>query len=117
MTIDRPASMVFATVNSFQLFSRWSPWQDLDPNMHQSTAGPREGVGAKLQWTGNDKVGTGTQIITASIPDRSVASDLDFGSTGVAKSKVLLTPEGGNTRATWTLDIDMGQARWAATSD
>ncbi len=49
VTIDRPASMVFATVNSFQLFSRWSPWQDLDPNMHQSTAGPREGVGAKLQ--------------------------------------------------------------------
>jgi effector-binding domain-containing protein len=108
VSIARPASLVFATVDSFQLFPQWSPWQDLDPNMHQTTEGPREGVGAKLVWTGNDKVGSGTQVITAETPDRSVLSDVDFGKMGVAKSAILLVPEGPMTRTTWTLDTDMG---------
>jgi effector-binding domain-containing protein len=108
VTIARPASLVYAVVNSFQLFPKWSPWQDLDPNMHQTMEGPRDGAGAKLIWSGNDKVGSGTQLITASTPDRSVASDLDFAGMGVAKSLITLTPDGAMTRATWTLDIDMG---------
>jgi effector-binding domain-containing protein len=108
ITIARPASLVFATVNSFQLFPKWSPWQDLDPDMHQTTEGPRDGVGAKLVWTGNDKVGSGSQVITASTPNESVASDLDFGKMGVAKAALLLSPAGSSTRVTWTLDIDMG---------
>jgi hypothetical protein len=36
IAIARPASLIYATVNSFQLFPKWSPWQDLDPNMRQS---------------------------------------------------------------------------------
>jgi len=108
VTINRPASLVYATVNSFLLFPKWSPWQDLDPNMHQTTEGPRDGVGAKLVWSGNDKVGSGTQLITASTLDSSVASDLDFGGMGAAKSLITLTPEGTMTKATWSLDIDMG---------
>jgi effector-binding domain-containing protein len=108
VVIDRPASLIFATVNSFQLFPRWSPWQDLDPNMHQTVEGPREGVGAKLIWTGNDKVGNGTQIITAATPDRSVASDLDFGSMGTAKSVMTLTPQGTSTKVAWSVLVDMG---------
>jgi effector-binding domain-containing protein len=108
IAIDRPASMVFAVVNSFVLFPKWSPWQDLDPNMAQSTEGPRDGVGAKLVWKGNDKVGSGTQTITASKPDQSIASDLDFGDMGVAKSVVSLAAEGTATTVTWTVNLDMG---------
>jgi len=108
VTINRPASLVYATVNSFVLFPKWSPWQDLDPNMSQSTEGPRDGVGAKLIWQGNDKVGSGTQLITASTADQSVASDLNFGDMGTAKSLVTLTPDGNMTRTTWTVDVDMG---------
>ena len=108
VTINRPASLVYATVNSFVLFPKWSPWQDLDPNMTQTTEGPRDGVGAKLIWKGNDKVGSGTQLITASTADQSVASDLDFGDMGAAKSLVTLTPDGNMTRTTWTVDVDMG---------
>ena len=107
VVIGRPASLIFAVVNSFQLFPKWSPWQDLDPHMHQTAEGPREGVGAKLVWSGNEKVGSGTQLITGSTADRSVASDLDFGN-GIAKSLLTLAPEGAMTRASWTLDIDMG---------
>jgi effector-binding domain-containing protein/carbon monoxide dehydrogenase subunit G len=106
--IARPASLIYATVNSFQLFPQWSPWQHLDPNMHQFTSGARDGVGARLQWSGNDKVGSGTQMITSSVLNHSVASDIDFGRMGVAKAAILLAPEGPGTRVTWTLDIDLG---------
>jgi effector-binding domain-containing protein len=108
VTINRPASLVYAAVNSFVLFPKWSPWQELDPNMIQTTEGARDGVGAKLLWKGNEKVGTGSQVITASTPEQAVASDLDFGEMGVAKSLVTLAPQGGTTRATWTVDVDMG---------
>ena len=108
IAIDRPASMVYAVVNSFVLFPQWSPWQELDPNMSQTTEGPRDGVGAKLLWKGNDKVGSGTQTITVSTPNQSIASDLDFGDMGVAKSVVALAPEGTSTTVTWTVDVDMG---------
>ncbi len=108
VTINRPASLIYATVNSFVLFPKWSPWQDLDPQMAQTTEGPRDGMGAKLVWKGNDKVGSGTQVITASTPDQAVASDLNFGDMGIAKSLVTLTPDGAATRATWAVDLDMG---------
>ncbi len=108
VSIDRPASLVYATVNSFVLFPKWSPWQDLDPNMIQTTEGPRDGVGAKLLWKGNDKVGSGTQLITAAVADQSVASDLDFGQMGTAKSTMTLAPDGSATRVTWAVDVDMG---------
>jgi effector-binding domain-containing protein len=108
VSIARPASLIYATVNSFRLFPMWSPWQSLDPNMRQTTEGAREGVGAKLVWSGNDKVGSGTQVITASTSNRSVASDIDFGKMGVAKSNIVLVPQESSTRVTWTLDIDMG---------
>jgi effector-binding domain-containing protein len=108
VAIARPASLVYATVNSFQLFPKWSPWQNLDPNMRQSTEGPRDGVGAKLIWSGNDKVGSGSQVITASTLNQSVASDIDLGKMGVARSNLLLVPDGPATQVTWTLDIDLG---------
>lgn len=108
VSIARPASLIYATVNSFQLFPKWSPWQNLDPNMRQTTEGARDGVGAKLVWSGNDKVGSGAQVITASTLNQSVTSDLDFGKMGVARSTILLAPQGSSTRVTWTVDIDMG---------
>ena len=108
VTIDRPASLIYATVNSFQRFPEWSPWQDLDPNMQQTVEGPREGVGAKLVWSGNDKVGTGTQVITTTVPNASVATDLNFGDMGTSKSLVKLDAAGASTKVTWSLDTDMG---------
>jgi hypothetical protein len=108
VNIARPPSAVFAVIDSFQLFPQWSPWQDLDPTMHQSIEGPRDGVGARLVWSGNDKVGSGSQLITAAVPDQFVDSDLDFGKMGVAKSRMILEPQDGGTHVTWTLDTDMG---------
>ena len=108
LRIDRPASMVYAVVNSFVLFPRWSPWQHLDPAMTQTMEGPADGVGATLKWSGNRKIGSGTQIITASTPNQSVQSDLNFGGMGASRSRLQLEADGGGTRVRWTLDSELG---------
>jgi effector-binding domain-containing protein len=106
--IDRPASVIFPVINSFERFGEWSPWQELDPNLKVTVSGQRAGVGAKYSWTGNDKVGIGTQEISASEPNKSVTNDLDFGDMGRSKAVMSLTPEGSGTRVNWTLDSDLG---------
>jgi hypothetical protein len=108
IVIERPPAAIYSTVNSFERFWDWSPWAGLDPNLKQSIEGPPVGVGATLHWSGNDKVGTGTQVITASVPDRSVTSDIDFGDMGTAQATFTLEPVANGTRVTWDLDSDMG---------
>lgn len=106
--IGRPASLIYATVNSFQLFPKWSPWQELDPNLRQSTEGPREGVGAKLVWSGNSKVGRGTQVITGGVPNEVVESTIEFAGAGGGLSRMTMQREGDATRVDWTMTMNMG---------
>ena len=108
ITIDRPAASIYGIVNSLRQFPNWSPWQHLDPAMTQTFEGPAEGVGAKMTWSGNDKVGSGTQVITGSVPGKLVTFDVDFAKEGISKAAIELTPSATGTRVTWTLDTDMG---------
>jgi effector-binding domain-containing protein len=105
-TIARPASEVFAVLNSYRRFNDWSPWAAKDPNAHYTVSGPVAGVGARQAWQGDPKtVGSGSQEITESKPNESVTAALDFGDMGRATARFLLTPEGqGGTRVKWMLD-------------
>jgi len=110
ITIGRPPSAVFPLVNSLRRFDEWSPWSGLDPAMQARFDGPEAGVGAHMTWAGNDKVGTGSEKIVASVPDQRVTAELDFGDRGPAQSSLLLTPAGNGTRVVWTLEMDLGLA-------
>jgi effector-binding domain-containing protein/carbon monoxide dehydrogenase subunit G len=107
VTIDRPASEIFAVLDSYQRFNDWSPWAAKDPNAHYTVAGPASGVGAKQSWIGDPKtVGSGSQEIIESKPNESVTTALDFGDMGKAKARFLLTPAGQGTKVTWSLDTN-----------
>lgn len=108
IVIERPASVIFPLLNSYQRFNEWSPWFDLDPKAAYTYSGPQTGVGASMAWKGDDKVGTGKQTITASVPDSSLATDLDFGEMGIAKAEMKLAAEGAATRVTWTFATELG---------
>ncbi len=117
--IARPAASVFPHVNSLRKCNEWSPWADYDPNVKMSYSGAEEGPGAKMSWTGNDKVGTGSQEITQSVLNRKVASDLRFGSQAPAKAALTLTTTDAGTKVVWSLDIDLGNnpiARYVGTT-
>jgi len=106
--VDRPPDAVFPLVNSLHRFNEWSPWQAYDPQMRMTYSGPESGVGARMEWSGNSKVGHGSQEITASDKDARVVSTIDFGEQGPAEAAFKLTPVAGQTQVSWSLEIDMG---------
>lgn len=116
MRIDRPASVIYANVDNHANFAQWSPWHEKDPNMKVTLSGPASGVGARLAWAGNDKVGTGTQEIIEVVPNRSVKTALAFDGMGPATSTITLRPDGGSTEVIWSMDAELGMnpiARYA----
>lgn len=110
IVINRPAATVFPFLNSLRRFNEWSPWNSIDPNVKIEFFGPETGVGSRMTWSGNSKVGTGTQTITESTDNTRVSSDLAFGGMGVAKASWLLSSTGEGTRVEWTLDSNMGNS-------
>jgi len=105
ITINRPASQIYAILNSYRRFNDWSPWAAKDPNAKYQISGPASGVGAKDSWQGDPRtVGSGSQEIIESTPDKSVTTALDFGARGKAMAHFQLTPDGAATKVLWTLD-------------
>jgi len=115
-SIGAPPATVFALVNGYRLFNKWSPWFALDPEAQYTYEGPDFGAGAKMAWASAKKdVGSGSQRIVESRPDEMVRTELDFGDQGLATAQFTLAPEGDGTRVTWGLDADMGAGpigRW-----
>ena len=109
-TIAAPRATVFTLLNSYKQFNRWSPWFELDPGAKYTYEGPGAGVGAKVSWAGNpQKLGSGSQVITASEPYEKVTADVDFGQgTSPARQVYTLSPEGAGTKVSWSIDVDLG---------
>ncbi len=114
--INAPPEKVFAYVNDLKKFNDWSPWAKRDPNMKQTYSGPASGVGQKVAWqSDHDQVGSGTQEIVASDPNKSVKTALDFGDMGTADAVFSLEGFDGGTRITWGFTTDVGNnpmMRW-----
>ena len=108
IVIGRPAATVYPYINSLRRAAEWSPWAEYDPNVKMTYSGYEQGVGAKMSWSGNKKVGTGSQEITQSILNRKVASELHFGEQGPAKAALTLTTTEQGTKVVWSLDVDLG---------
>ncbi len=108
--IQAPPSEVFALINDFREFNKWSPWFARDPNMQIAFTGPATGLGSKMSWRSNhSEVGTGTQQIIASEPHSLVRTHLDFGQQGAAIAEFRLTPRGNDaTEVTWGFDAEFG---------
>jgi len=104
-TIAAPPAKVFPEVNSFHAWETWSPWAKLDPNANSVFEGPEAGEGAKFTWSGNDKVGEGTQTIVESKPDERIRIRLDFERPMKATNDVEFTfkPQDDKTLVTWNM--------------
>ncbi len=108
-TIDAPQETAFNFLNSYQNFNAWSPWHRIDPETQYSYSGPESGVGAMMSWqSDHDKVGSGLQKITESIPNEFIAVTLDFGDMGQAESSYELSTDGDSTTVVWNFDNEIG---------
>ena len=103
--IDAPADVVFALINDFHEWPKWSPWEDVDPDMTRTYSGAESGEGAGYAWSGNKKAGAGSMAITRSEPGKSVHLDLNFTKPFKADNKLefTLTPRDGKTEVDWLM--------------
>ena len=103
-TIAAPVDRVRALITDFHRWRQWSPWEDVDPQLHRAYSGPDAGEGARYAWNGNRKAGAGSMEITR-VTDGEVVVDLEFLKPFKAKNVTtfLLEPQGDSTRVTWRM--------------
>jgi len=103
--IEAPPDVVFALVNDFHAWDRWSPWAHLDPSMKATYGGAPSGTGATYHWVGNDKVGEGDMRITESKLPQSVIIRLEFIKpfASVNRAEFTFKPDGSGTKVHWAM--------------
>lgn len=115
-SIDAPPEAIFPYVNSMKATEEWSPWLGRDPEVQLTYSGPEAGVGNTLEWASEvPEVGSGSQVITASVDNERVETALDFGDMGTAVAHFDLVKSGASTDVTWGFKTDTGynpMARW-----
>jgi hypothetical protein len=103
-TVDAAPEQVHALIDDFHEWQKWSPWEDVDPNLERTYSGAEKGVGAKYAWKGNRKAGQGSMEITGSAPER-IDIALTFLKPFKADNDIrfAMVPTGGSTDVTWTM--------------
>lgn len=102
--VDAPAESIHPLLDDFHEWTRWSPWEGLDPGMKRSYSGADRGAGSTYYWKGNSKAGEGRMAMTESTPQRVVV-DLEFLKPFKATNVTtfVLAPGAGGTDVTWTM--------------
>lgn len=103
IVVEAPPATVYAVLDGFRQFNRWSPWAGLDPKTEYQYEGPPMGVGARLSWHSAQKnVGSGSQEIVEDAINEKVRMRLVFsGFDSENHSTLQLAAEGAHTRVTW----------------
>ena len=104
-TLAAPPAEIYPHIVDFHKWGAWSPWDELDPEMHKTFSGPDSGVGAFYSWAGNRKVGEGSMEIKGVEEPSSVKIALEFFKPFKARNKTEFTlqPVGDGTEVTWTM--------------
>jgi effector-binding domain-containing protein len=101
ITIEAPASVVFANVNCLDAWPAWSAWQAMDPSMKNEYAENPCGVGAWNSWNG-EQSGIGKQTISEVRDNEYIKMDLVFeGFEGTNYSEWKFEETDGSTSVTW----------------
>ena len=104
-TIKAPPEAIMPLISDFHQWTRWSPWEHLDPKMQRTFSGAPAGKGAVYSWQGNSDVGEGRMEIIDFVPPGRIVIKLDF-ITPVESNNVtefVLVPQGDQTVVTWKM--------------
>ncbi|MFB1484880.1 SRPBCC family protein [Corallococcus sp. RDP092CA] len=107
-TVPGSPDIAFGLVNDFHQWSRWSPWDNVDPNLKRTFGGAESGVGATYAWTGNDDVGEGQMTIQEASANESIRVKLEFIKPFASTSTTTFTfkPADDGTTVNWTMTGD-----------
>ncbi len=104
-TIDAPPERVYAELADFHRWTRWSPWEDTDPQLERSYSGAGSGTGAVYEWSGNRKAGKGRMQIVEATEPSLVRIDLVFEKPWKARNETVFTIARGasGSHVTWSM--------------
>jgi hypothetical protein len=102
---------VMNKVGNLNSYSKWNPWQQMDPAAKATITGTPNTPGHKYAWEGK-KTGIGSLTLRA-LDDKHIHFDLEFLKPWKAKAKDnwLFEPwgDGGETKVTWQ---NSGELPW-----
>lgn len=103
--IDAPPARVYEQIADFRNWTKWSPWEGIDPNLQRTYGGAESGTGAVYGWSGNRKAGQGRMEITDATEPSRVQIDLVFEKPWKARNDTVFTirPDGSGSRVTWSM--------------
>ncbi len=105
-TIEAPIDMVFNTVNDLKTWEKWSPWDEMDPDMKVTMGEKSVGEGAYYTWEG-PITGKGKMAIAESTAPKSILIDLEFDGFGIAKAPFQFEETATGTNVTWKFSQKM----------
>jgi polyketide cyclase/dehydrase/lipid transport protein len=105
LTINAAAEHIYDQIADFHRWTRWSPWEDLDPALERGYFGAESGIGAVYAWSGNRKAGQGRMEITDASRPSAVQVDLLFEKPFKARNTLVFTivAGGSQSRVTWSM--------------
>ena len=108
--IAAPPERIYPLVEDFRAWTRWSPWENLDPASVRTYGATTAGVGATYHWKGNAKVGEGRMEIRAVQPPTGLEIAITFIRPFAASNRVDVTfiPGPTGTTVTWTMSGQNG---------
>ncbi len=110
ITVNTPIEIAWENVNSLDDLDKWSPWNDIDPNMKKEMTGTDGEIGATASWDSEVKdVGKGSQTIAKMEAPNLFETDLKFHAPyeSEAKGYIKLAQEADATKITWGFESEM----------
>jgi uncharacterized protein YndB with AHSA1/START domain len=103
--VKAPPEKIFALINDFHQWRKWSPWEDRDPALKRSYEGAASGEGAVYRWEGNKAVGTGRMEILEVSASSKIIIKLDFLKPFEAHNTAEFTmlPQAETTNVNWAM--------------
>lgn len=103
-TIAAPAATIRRELENLREWRRWSPWPPIDAATVVRFTGPESGVGARMEWDDDPRLGRG-HVELAEAHDAMVVFDMDSEQPRSSGNVMvfLLADVGGATRLTWTM--------------
>jgi hypothetical protein len=95
---------VRALITDFREWTRWSPWEEIDPQLKRTYEGAEQGVGARYAWEGNKRAGTGTMEIVRAT-EQEIEIDLRFLKPFKARNTAIFQVTGNpdGTHVVWAM--------------
>ena len=107
VTINAPVEKVFPLVANHKEWKRWSVWNQRDPNMEMTYAGPEMAAGSKWSWKSKSE-GNGGMEFSAVEPYKRVGYILTMEDMTPATGDLKFTPDGTGTKVTWDINGNAG---------